>query len=376
MDLRTQTSLLAAVLCFAISATVLLRARKRRVHWYFGLFGVTTGAWYLSSFLSRFFGGGEFWERLNLVCAVLLPLSAVQFFRTFLQPNALRTRQLQNGGLLLALGMIAMVFTPLYEQEVFAALIVSYVFVLLGVSLAMLWNASRAARSRFDRARLRYLVVAGALAMVFTLAEYLPYAGLEIPPVGTILILVFLFVVSQSILRYRLLDLYELAARLTLLTALSFSLAGMVFVLVLLDPGHFFLHSVVAALVLFLVADPVRNMLEQQINQIFFRERYDLEQAIVGLRTKLAHTLELHEMTEALPRRPRRLSPGDRRCALPRRRDGAGLRPVRPPRPGADRPRRARRGPAAPRPPAARRSAGPGEPRARARRRPRAPGGP
>ena len=40
---------------------------------------------------------------------------------------------------------------------------------------------------------------------------------------------------------------YELAGRLTLLTALSFSLAGILWVLVFLDPGHFFLHSVVAA---------------------------------------------------------------------------------------------------------------------------------
>ncbi|MGF1466749.1 MAG: ATP-binding protein [Sandaracinaceae bacterium] len=300
MELRTQTSLLAAVLSFAIAAAVLLRARKRRVHWLFGLFGVATGAWYLSTFLANFFGGGAPWERVNLICAVLLPLSAVQFFRTFLQPDALRTRQLQNGAIALALVMIVVVLTPLYRHGAFAAVIVGYAFVLLAASLAMLWRAGRTARSRFEQARLTYLVVVGALAMIFTLAEYLPYTGLEIPPVGTVLILVFLYVLSQSILRYRLLDLYELAGRLTLLTALSFSLAGMVYLLVALDPGHFFLHAVVAALVLFLIFDPLRSKLEQQINQIFLRERYDLETAIDRLHGKLAHTLELNELTANL----------------------------------------------------------------------------
>jgi signal transduction histidine kinase len=300
VDLRSQTSLVAAVLSFAIASTVLLRGRKRRVHWFFGLFGVATGAWYLSTFLTRFLGGGLFLERLNLVCAVLLPLSAVQFFRAFLQPESRRATQLQRGALLFAVAMIAAVFTPLYHHPIFAALIFTYVFVLLSIGLVMLFRAARLARSRFERARLTYLAVVGALAAVFTQAEYLPYAGLEIPPVGTVLILVFLYVLSQSILRYRLIDLYELAARLTLLTALSFLLAGILWVLVFLDPGHFFLHSVVAALVLFLVVDPVRSKLEQQVSQIFFRERHELERVVVELRTKLAHTLAMDEMTALL----------------------------------------------------------------------------
>lgn len=300
MDLRTQTSLVAAVLCFAIAATVLLRTRKRRVHWFFGLFGLSVGAWYASTFLVRFLDGGEVWARLNMVCAVLLPLSSVQFFRTFLHPDSKHATRLQRTALLLALLMVAAIFTPIFHQVLFTGLIFTYVFVLLGAALIMVHRAARAARSRFERARLNYLVVVGALAAVFTLAEYLFYAGVEIPPVGTVLILVFLYVLSQSILRYRLLDLYELAGRLTLLTALSFSLAGILWILVFLDPGHFFLHSVVAALVLFLMFDPLRAKLEQQIAQFFFRERSDLENLAADVRAQLAHTLSIDDMTQTL----------------------------------------------------------------------------
>jgi hypothetical protein len=83
----------------------------------------------------------------------------------------------------------------------------------------------RRAPSRIEGARLRYLALVGALAATFTVADYLRYVGLDIPPVGTVLTLIFLYVLSQSILRFRLLDLYELAGRLGVLTALSFSLA-------------------------------------------------------------------------------------------------------------------------------------------------------
>src|SRR5690606_17114539 len=78
------------------------------------------------------------------------------------------------------------------------------------------------------------------------------------------------------------------------------SLAGIRWVLVFLDPGHFFLHSVVAALVLFLLVDPVRAYLERQISLVFFRERHDLERVVAELRTKLAHTLSTEEMIELL----------------------------------------------------------------------------
>ena len=300
MDLRTQISLVASILCFALAAVVLLRARKRRVHWLFALFDSTVGAWYLTTFLARFEGGGAFWERLNLVWAVLLPLSAVQFFRAFLQSETRRSSQLNRTAIFLAIGMIAMILTPLYRHLALGTAVFVYVFVLLAAALVILYRAGRRARSRFDRARLLYLALVGTFAAVFTLAEYLPYVGVDIPPVGTVLNLVFLYVLSQAILSSRILDLYELAGRLAVLTALAFSLAGILWVLVAIAPGHFFLHSVSAALVLMLITEPVRQKIEQQISQLFFRERHDFERMVVDLRRQLANVLSMDDLVRSV----------------------------------------------------------------------------
>lgn len=299
MDLRTQISLVASLLSFAIAAVVMLRPRKRRVHWFFAAFCGTVGAWYLTTFLARFEGGGAFWERLNLVWAVLLPLSAVQFFRAFLQTQSRRSSQLNRVAIVLAVGMIAAVITPAYSHVLLGAAVFTYVFVLLAAALVIVYRAGTRARSRFDRARLLYLALVGTFAAVFTLAEYLPYVGVDLPPVGTVLILVFLYVLAQSILSYRILDLYELAGRLTVLTALSFSLAGVLWVLVAIDPGHFFLHSVTAAIVLLLLTEPVRQRVEQQISQFFFRERYDFERTIGDLRRQLANVLSIEDLVRS-----------------------------------------------------------------------------
>jgi two-component system sensor histidine kinase HydH len=300
VDLRSQTSLLGAVLSLAIAATVLLRPRKRRVHWLFALFDLTVSAWYGTSFLARWTDGSAFWERLNLVFAVLLPLAAVQFFRAFLLSESRRSGQLNRVAVVLACTMIVAVFTPLHPSLFLGTLIFTYVFVLLGTALMLVYRAGRRARSRFDGARLTYLALVGTFAAVFTLAEYLPYVGLDIPPVGTVLILVFLYVLSQSILRYRLLDLYELGGKLFVLTALSFTLAGILWVLVWLDPGNFYLHSVAAALVLLITFEPVHSWVEQRISAVFLRERLDFERLAAGLRRKLAGATSLDEVVRAI----------------------------------------------------------------------------
>jgi signal transduction histidine kinase len=300
VDLRSQTSLLGTVLSLAIAATVLLRPRKRRVHWLFALFDLTVSAWYGTSFLARWTAGSAFWERLNLVFAVLLPLAAVQFFRAFLLSESRRSGQLNRVAIALACLVIVAVFTPLHPSLFLGTLIFTYVFVLLGTALMLVYRAGRRARSRFDGARLTYLALVGTFAAVFTLAEYLPYVGLDIPPVGTVLILVFLYVLSQSILRYRLLDLYELGGKLFVLTALSFTLAGILWVLVWLDPGNFYLHSVAAALVLLITFETVHSWVEQRISTVFLRERLDFERLAADLRRKLSRATSLDEVVRAI----------------------------------------------------------------------------
>lgn len=295
MDLRTQTSLLAAIVATAIAIPILFRPRKSRVHLWFSAFSLSTAAWYLTTFLSRL-EDAEGFTVANALFAVALPLSGVGFFRSFLGEDNARVRRLARAGGVIGVGLVVVGLTPLSSHLAYPASLFSFVLVMMTTALSLLAAAANNAASRFERARLQYLTLMGALATTFTLADYLPYFGVDIPPVGTVLTLVFLYVFGQSIQRYRLIDLYELAGRLGVLTAVSFTLAAIFWALVELTGGRFFLHSVVAALAVLLLFDPLRTRVEQRIAQFFFRERFDLEQTIVALRAQLAHVLELDDL--------------------------------------------------------------------------------
>ena len=300
MDVRAQTSFIAALVSLALATSILLRSDKRRAHWLFGILGVNVALWYASAFVRQALVDSPLWERIHLTCGVLLPLAAVRFFGVFVDENNRRMRLLGRVATVCALAILVAIATPMYKHPVVGAALFVYVIIFVFASLAMLYSSARAAPSRLESGRLKYMAIVGGLGGVFTLFDYFPLIGVEIPPVGTVLILIFLYVLAQSIARYRLLDLYELAGRLGVLTALAFGLATMLWLLAQVSENQFFIHGVVSALIVLVLFDPVRAKVQEWISQVFFHERFDLEQNIAALRADVAHALRIDDVARTL----------------------------------------------------------------------------
>jgi len=300
VDARTQTSFIAALLCFALAASVLLRTHRQRDRWLFGILATNTGLWYVSTFMLGVLGGTPFWVRFNLICGVLLPLSAVRFFSVLVSHETDRTRFVRQASLWAGVVLLGVMLTPYYDHAIVIGGLLLYVTVFLSLALGSLYRRGFETDSRIEGARLRYIALVGGFGGLFTVIEYLPYAGVDIPPVGTLLILVFLYALSQSITHYRLIDLYELAGRLGVLTVLAFVLAFMLWLMALVSGEQLFLHVVVSAFVVLILFDPVRTQVQQWISQVFFHERFELERTILALRRSVAHILDVDELGAAL----------------------------------------------------------------------------
>ena len=205
----------------------------------------------------------------------------------------------------------------------------TYVFGLLAAALITLARRGQRSPSRAVRDRVRFLVVVGAAATTFSMADFLSYLGVHLPPIGAVLAIVFLFVLAESLTRPRLADIYELAGRLLVSTALAFCLAGIFYLFVMVIGGFdtMYLNAVLAAIVFLVLFEPLQTEVETRIHQFFFRERYDLETSVADLRRRLAHVLEIDEMVDDADAGPRALAPRDDGGALPAR---PGRRRVRP----------------------------------------------
>jgi signal transduction histidine kinase len=295
MQFRAQTEFIAAVLALAIAMGVVLRTRKRRLHWFFVAFAGNVALWYLAQALNDRYGG-SIWSRAVALSAVLLPQPGIRFLRAFVADaqGSRRSRLTTAAGVLGAV-LVFVVISPYHAHPLARGAVSLYVIGLFAAVVVEIYERSRAAESRLERARARYLVGVGTATTLVFMTDVLPYAGLDVGPAGIALVLVVLFMLSQVMERSRLIDLYELAGRLFALTALAFLLAAIYYLLVDWARGRapYVLNAIVASLVILILFDPVRAKIEEQIARFFFRERFDLERSMNSLRQRLAHALEL-----------------------------------------------------------------------------------
>lgn len=312
-DLRARTTLFCGVIAFAIALSMLLRGRRMQ-HWLFAAFSTCVAFWYVSQSLTDLMKDVGF-ERVTAVLTVLLPQFAVHLFDSIGTPpvegrdaaSAQPRSRLPKIATGLALPMLAVALSPYHQAGPWVRALVLgavyfYVFGLLAAALIALWLRGQKSPSRAVRDRIRFLAAVGALAMTFTLGDFVSFLGVYIPPIGAVLAIVFLFVLAESLTRPRLADLYELSGRLLVSTALAFALAGIfyVFITYIGRFGAMYLNAVLAAIVFLVLFEPLEHEVETRVNRFFFRERYDLETSVVELRRRLAHTLENEEMIQVV----------------------------------------------------------------------------
>lgn len=301
MDLRSRTTLLCGALALALAVAILLRGRKRRVDRVFAMFAADLGLLYLGqSFYGLF--QTTLWERLTALLAILLPQFALHLFEAIVpQPPKSRSPLLRVAGLL-GMPVFVLTLTPQHDTALVRGGVFVYIFGLLAIGLWSLAERGRRSPSRATQQRVRFLVAMGALAATFSVVDLLWFIGAAPPPVGAVLSIVFVFALSESLRRERLLDLYELVGRLLVSTALAFVLAGIFYVFVTLV-GRFhtmYLNAVLAAIVILVLFEPLRAKVEEQIHNVFFRERFDLEAAIVDARQRLVYVLEQSELRQVV----------------------------------------------------------------------------
>lgn len=311
-DLRARTTLFCGVLAFAIALSMLLRGR-RAVHLLFAAFATTVAFWYTSQSLAGFLRS-EIWFRATVAFTVLLPQFAVHLFDSIVpveqgegraagaNQGVQKSAKMRRSALFVGVPMLALGISPYREHPIARVLIYSYVFGFLLAALVSLARQGQKSSSRAVRDRVRFLVATGALACTFTLADFIVFFGVSLPPIGAVLAIVFLFVLSESLARPRMADIYELSGRLMVSTLLAFALAGIFycFITYVGKLGTMYLNAVLASIVFLVLFEPLQDQVRARVHQFFFRERYDLETSVTDLRKRLAHALEAEEMVDTV----------------------------------------------------------------------------
>ncbi len=296
MSIQPVSALVAAIVSFAIGGSVLLREPRRRAHVLFATFAFNIALYCSLAFLARRFDSPA-WDWASLLGAVSLPATAQRFFQAFLGdeagPPPLSRSTVFGAAVFYSVLLFSRFIEPVHTAVSFHIAFMAYVFAGLYLSVFYLYKRYRATPSRVEKKRLLYLLVGGFATVTATLAESVPHG----PSFGNLFIIVYLYFLSQNLVRYRLLDLNELLGRMAVLGTLVFILAFIYGVLVRWvgteDSGLFFFNTLLASATIVILIEPLRTRVEGGISRWMFQEKFELSRRIEMLRAELANVIDM-----------------------------------------------------------------------------------
>ena len=193
-------------------------------------------------------------------------------------------------------------------------------FVYLAVSLvgglAIMIRALKRGCSVTARRQLRWIVWGTALgAIPFVLGYVLPFTLGFTPSSPFEFTAVLLGLVplafASAIIRYRLMDV-EVIIKRALVSAAGIAAIAAIYAILLRVAGRFFLHgqdqqnpiiALLATIVVVLLSSPVKNAIQNALDRVYYRDRYDYRRALVGFARDLNSDLDLLRLSERLVRR-------------------------------------------------------------------------
>ncbi len=312
VDVQAVTALLAALLILAIGASVLLRSRSDRMYTSFAAFTFTVSAWHACTFIDA----ATHYQHpvlrwLALWAAATIPPLAIRFFRIFLAQPSIggpkRGPRVTLAWTLLAYTALiySAIFARIHETLYFGIPFGVYVFGSLYRCVYDLYMQYRATTKRIERTRIRYLTLGGFIATTLTLTDVLPRTfDIPWPAVGNVLGILYLYFLSQTMFRNRLLDLNELLGKMAVLGTLVVLLWAVYgFLLYWIGNGQkglYLLNALVASFVILILFEPVRGRLENGINRWLLRQRTELRGRLDAVRKELPGVVDVADMVERI----------------------------------------------------------------------------
>ncbi len=325
--MNTLIYMLAALFCSAFAIRAWTADRRDPVRQAFMVFGGLTGVYY-ASFTMYLLPGILVFDHIHSAVGAFLPAAALGFFDKLLRKRG--ERRTTSSAQLWALTPLAVIAFLVFQLTLFQNIprasmaevgLAVFTFGAFAMTLRQIWRVQRTTEDQIEKARLGYLLGLLAAAVVFSgletlirnLSDATDISSLgiitrsmvlqgDVPPLGAVCATLFCYVLYQVVEHYRLLDLYEIFARLFTLAAASLVLVVMDGVTVIWV-GSFSDYTAQATFQLFLASvlflglyDPLKKRLEAVAGEWFNRQGRRLEITLVEIDRSVPKVISLSSL--------------------------------------------------------------------------------
>lgn len=174
-------------------------------------------------------------------------------------------------------------------------------------SLAILYRAMKGCADNHRRNRIKYIFGGMGFSALLLALNILPVSGIPLYPMGNFSFIPAVFL-AFGVLKYDLLDIGVLIRRGTVYFLLTGILTALYILLIFLfhalflgfGAGDSLVLSLLMALIIVLLFNPLRGRLQELIDRLFFRGRYDYRELLREVSGKLSSLLSLWQIRELL----------------------------------------------------------------------------
>lgn len=312
---RIQAALLAAIICAALAINVILRGRRHLPYRRYALLNLNLVAWFVGdALIVGEVVGATFAAGVRGGVAALVPTTLVGFFAVFVDDDDRPTRWATGlagavSGVLvvgaLTLWLAADLFTDeaAWREALHVAGWVSFGAIAgaVALSITLMVRRFREVELRAERARLASLTFASASVFSLALVAYATEVGVAV--FGNALLGVYMFFMFQVLTLRRILDLFEFLGRFVVLAGFA-AVLSLIFALLVgwwrHDLGLFLFNTVIATIVILILFDPLRAFVEERLNALIFRERFEFTRLAEAIRRSLANVIDVGAMAELM----------------------------------------------------------------------------
>lgn len=316
------SALLTGVYAAFMAVFLYLKNRASSVNRSYSCFLVSVTWWSLALFVCQLSQDRDvalFWNRLLHVGATLIPLAFLIYTLIYLgQFNA--KRNIVRAGVFFAAAISVIdMFTPLVikgmapkwyfhlwpEPGILYPLFLLFFFSYFGYAMLLLVMAYRKAES-FRRTQLKYILVAIVLASTGGSTNYFLFYDIHIHPIANWFCVLYSFIISYAIIRYRLMEIDTVIHRtaLWLLTLILAVLPIAVIVVFIRDwlfaLGRVKLLGFMSVTLLFFIW--YYNKLKPKIDHFFRRRKYDYYHILGEIAQKVGSELDIKDVATRLLR--------------------------------------------------------------------------
>lgn len=208
-----QFALIAGTGSLALALLVFQQNPGGSIHLKFTQLSLSLALWNIGYYLMEVTQSRN-WGVLLFLGTFSIPGSAFDFVTAFIRkPLQGWERRLRPAIYLTGLLFYLTLFTPLFDRPGWNIAAILFVLPSIGLSLWRLKRRMEITRHSIQKRQLEVLFYGGCIATLFSPTDFLYSLGFPVPRLGSIAIIVYLYLVARGILRYHLLDLQEVMQR-------------------------------------------------------------------------------------------------------------------------------------------------------------------